>query len=709
MVLDLYLAGTMVIAVLSCHVVYSECPNACSSHGSCGSYDTCSCYRNWIGNDCSERICQFGLAHIDNPKGDLDYSGYVSGPGNTVVRNSGMYPYGTTEQYGQFEDSDGNLLHNTAHEYSECSNKGLCDRKFGVCKCFAGYEGSSCQRLSCPVNETTGLRCNGHGLCEDAKTIAKNDYDNQYDLWDRHSSQGCTCEPGFYGPMCESRTCKVGFDPIFYDTQGSRRHANWSYVISTTSPTTTIWGNYSIIFYDYTGMSWRTSAIDYNARCGDVVHALESLPNDIIKHRSIRCLQWHDYHNISSADESILATPNPYYGTKFTLDFPANPGYLRQPEFDLHLDGSRPTLESTEPNKPASIVAYPDGFQGENYEYFSEKCVGVDANLLLEEDLDSSGSVYQYLGGLTPLEARLLGKCLGDGDGEEDTYSAAGRVLGIDYTWDYGSKINPHLVRLVDQTTDPVTDMCAGRENSVRDANSTMAASCVYTEEGGTDDTLRRPPGFIVPLYYDRVDSRFKIFTRPGVDYSEVTNFAVFTTNGWSQLTSDHAGVRTFPSLPYGQTIYTLNATADYSASDYTGNLDCETNPSNTNGALQCVQKEDIVFFVDPHLNSYSIRSNPKYLNLYRVKRVYRQHRRHDASIRTRNRIMLDQGLNSAWYSENDQARMYVFTPPPAPQYGYRIVSECANRGSCETSTGICECFAGFTGDACSFENNIIY
>lgn len=702
----LYLAWIIVIIIISCAVVYSECPNACSSHGSCGSYDACTCYRNWYGNDCSERICQFGYAHIDNPKGDLDYSGYVSGPDHQVIRNSRMYPMGATEQYGQFEDSVGNLLDNTAHEYSECSNKGICDRKHGTCKCFPGYEGSSCQRLSCPFNKTTGLTCNGHGLCEDAATISSNDYDNKYSLWDKHSSQGCVCEPGYYGSMCDSRTCKVGFDPIFYDEQSSRRHANWSYVISTTHPTANIMGNYSIKFYDYTGMSWRTDAIDYTARCGDVVEALESLPNDVIKHGSIRCLQWLDYHNISSADESIRNPNGNPYGIKYTLDFQANPGLLRQPEFDFYLDGNRPTLQATVKNAPLSITAYPDGFQGDNYEYFPEKCVGVDVNIL-EEAFDSNGNVYHYLGGMTPLEARLLGKCLGDADGE-DTYSAAGKVLGVDYTWDYGSKTNPHLVRLVDQTTDPVTDLCQGRDNSVRDQNGTMAVTCVYTEEDGTDDTVRRPPGFIVPLYYDPADSRFKVFTRPGVDYSELTNFAVFTTTGWAQLTSDHASVHTFPSLPYSQSIYTSNTTADYAHEAYSGNLDCETNPSNTNGALQCVNKEDIVFFIDPHTNSFSIKSNPKYLNLYRIKKVYQELLFHGSPLHHRYRIVLDQGLNSAWVTSDDQARMYVFTPPPAPQHGYRIVSECSNRGTCDTHTGICGCYAGFTGDACSFENNII-
>lgn len=35
-------------------LVVSECPNGCSGHGTCGLYDMCKCYRNWMGNDCSQ-------------------------------------------------------------------------------------------------------------------------------------------------------------------------------------------------------------------------------------------------------------------------------------------------------------------------------------------------------------------------------------------------------------------------------------------------------------------------------------------------------------------------------------------------------------------------------------------------------------------------------------------------------------------------------
>ena len=40
----------------------ASCPNACSGHGTCGTNDECTCFRNWVANDCSERVCTYGMA-----------------------------------------------------------------------------------------------------------------------------------------------------------------------------------------------------------------------------------------------------------------------------------------------------------------------------------------------------------------------------------------------------------------------------------------------------------------------------------------------------------------------------------------------------------------------------------------------------------------------------------------------------------------------
>ena len=78
---------------------WSECENACSGHGTCHSYDMCECYRNYHGNDCSKRVCPYGRAFADTPKGDLDRSGTVTGPEVLVAINSQKYQFGTSESF----------------------------------------------------------------------------------------------------------------------------------------------------------------------------------------------------------------------------------------------------------------------------------------------------------------------------------------------------------------------------------------------------------------------------------------------------------------------------------------------------------------------------------------------------------------------------------------------------------------------------------
>ena len=122
--------------------------------------DSCSCYQNYQGNDCSERTCYFGIAHVDTPKGDLNADGFVSGPLTTVVTGSEVYPWGTTEQFPNADANEG-------HFYMECSNKGICDRKSGQCDCFDGYTGTACARAAC-AND-----CSGHGTCESIRELAE--------------------------------------------------------------------------------------------------------------------------------------------------------------------------------------------------------------------------------------------------------------------------------------------------------------------------------------------------------------------------------------------------------------------------------------------------------------------------------------------------------------------------------------------------------
>jgi len=174
--------------------------------------------------------CPFGRAHVDTPKGDLDSSLILGSSSDVVLSGStGVYPYGTTEGFPLMADTAGNVYSDTAHEYMECSNKGLCDRDRGLCECLPGYDGAACQRASCPsnvqsltpgssLNDRSNLafkifngksafsgrvtqgaqegQCSGHGTCMTQAQLSSLDNNNIYDLWDKDSTMGCKCDPG---------------------------------------------------------------------------------------------------------------------------------------------------------------------------------------------------------------------------------------------------------------------------------------------------------------------------------------------------------------------------------------------------------------------------------------------------------------------------------------------------------------------------------
>ena len=437
--------------------------------------------------------------------------------------------------------------------------------------------------------EGSTVWCSGHGVCRSASYLAVNDYNNSYELWDKDVNFGCQCDPGYMGPNCAQRKCKVGFDPVLAD-HFSRRYANWTLAFLTTSATVTITGNYSIRFFDYAGQPWMTEAISYGAPCADLIYALEHLPRGVIPNGTVRCLQFRDFKAIPRTDEPGLSKGNPFYGSKYTLVFPGNPGLLLPVEVETILDGSRPTLFDNTPVAVAlttrvgtvmkspgiRTVTYANGFSGETTDYFKNRCLGIEVTL-------RAANTYDYLSGLTEMEFRLLARCLGEADGIP-TFSASARVEGQEYAWDYGSIYSPHIIKLVDKTPNAVTDICLPNANTTSFQNIGQADP---TRPLGVRKAMcinPNPPGFYAALYYDKRSTRFILLNRPAVDYSVQTMFWVYTTKGTAIMTTEHAVVFTDPTTPYLNSVYTTNSTKIYGS--YKGNVDCETTVAGESGMV---------------------------------------------------------------------------------------------------------------------------
>jgi len=224
----------------------AQCPNKCSGHGVCGAHSRCTCYANWQGYDCAERTCAFARAWFD--------SAY---------------------------DND------KAHDYAECSGRGICDRKSGECKCFDGYTGDGCRRIACPND------CSGHGTCEftkelgdlteatPAETTAQEWYDtngdevdpgvmlglHRYSKWDAMKTRSCKCDGGWTGIACDKRMCPKGNDPLTSESSDgvTEKYEIQSIIVGDGLDATKAEGFFTLTFTDAYGNEWTTRPI----RTGD--------------------------------------------------------------------------------------------------------------------------------------------------------------------------------------------------------------------------------------------------------------------------------------------------------------------------------------------------------------------------------------------------------------------------------------------------------
>ena len=709
--------GAAALSLTASPLVSAECTNACSGHGDCTAFEMCNCWRNWMGNDCSQRVCGFDLAYVDTPKGDLNHNGVIDDPDQMYIENSHMYPYGTTEKWPRLTTSDHAIITETGHAYMECSNNGYCNRKTGECECLEGFEGATCQRTTCPGYPYQ--ECSGNGVCRSKRQIAHLDNENVYELWDKHITRGCVCDKPFFGPDCSERTCPLGIDPMYLDDSATTRWQTFDLAVLTTAATKD-WNDgahggfstgdayWKIIFYGRDGQKFLTDPLPAAATCNQVIDAINNLPTKPVTIQYSQCVHtsvlnddplggssaWNnvdfmdstrkfDYSNMafwsynslgdttterSSADSSSQALS----GDIYRLHLIDTPGIFPEPEIVyVDIDGSADMMVSA---GDIYTRVWSDGQHGENTDYFADHCDDVTVHLAV----DPSG--YTYFTDLDATEQKLLEQCLGGSDFDDSNN------VGIS-NWDYGSEEYPHFVKIVLTVT--------------------------HTQDYG----------YWVPLIWDSADSRFKLMVpwkrlniNSGLaDTGEDDSFEIYTTKSVFSRVSTQAEV----SFDFAsKTLITSNVTHEFvDTVDYSGDMSCEVvngqnshlaTMKNVSGqAHHCMRKGDkfTVLTMDDWM------TNPANLNIYTVEKISTKNgflkdnqfsgalARHSDHYGT-HIIKTDIATNFA-HSISRPEQFFIYKMYENVESSYTYVSECSNRGICDTDEGICNCFGGYTGNAC--------
>jgi hypothetical protein len=730
------------------------------------SFIDCSIFLLCLLNDklffCFLGICGFSLSVVDTPKGDLDSSDSIDGPDMTLLYNSVNYPYGTSEQFPDTLNSDLHRIDQTAHVYAECSNAGVCNRKTGDCECFEGFEGAFCNRMRCPGDP---LECNGNGICQSLQKTGKSENkDTLYNLWDKNLIRGCICDKGFYGSDCSMRYCKEGLDPEYLDDVATINVPSFFLTILTTANNYDINdgfaqpnpGYFRLRIYDQHDAPYITGPIQAGSTCKQIVDALERLPHRVIPFGKTICIHnsfngqnplattspwkvryqslYNLYANgaklyelssipaiddfgytVSYMNQSKHSTDELLSGDLYYFQFYGNIGYFRQPEINTVLydtNSNKPSLVS----KTGKIVArtWTNGQQGYSIDYFTHHCMNIQIKLK-----NSEGQTFIWGSNFNLLR---FAACLGDSDEIDANNIYLSPTATPHESWEYGTLLNPHLIRLVRQVKDPY--------------DGGFLAAIIYDPNSNFDQLrgTRNSYAILGAFRFLHPIHSLDVFNPEGVIYE------AYTTKGILKVTNtDAEAVFNFGS----NQIYTLNTKFDFHGIasggnvTYDGDISCENLEATTTTAavpgggggvidsrLQCIDKNDLFIILDPHTTN----NNPAYLNLYTAVSIQRfldvqlssieeEYQNWNITIASKfNNItsryrknLIKSDLNVNW-AQNAKAdgKFYIYKFTPHVETTYHFINECSNRGLCNTFEGICECFHSYTGEDCSKQDYVM-
>jgi len=265
--------------------------------------------------------------------------------------------------------------------------------------------------------------------------------------------------------------------------------------------------------------------------------------------------------------------------------------------------------------------------------------------------------------------------------------------------------------------------------------------------------------------------TRFHVFTTKGTLQQVSAHSGAYTQSYTERLMKSAGDGDVNPYNPdffhslHSNVIHTTNTTF----AGAQGQVDCETALDSNGDPLysnyDCLNKGDKIFLIalgdldtqktktytykniagNVITTSYfykttanSLMANPLYPNMYTVEKIGKEVKNPNAADKTnlgelhaeayRQQITLNMGVNAQYMKHLDHddddhgsgrvntdfpgvlATIYKFHPPALNSTGttgYNYVGECSNRGICDSDSGVCECFAGYTGQNCGVINSL--
>ena len=150
-----------------------------------------------------------------------------------------------------------------------------------------------------------------------------------------------------------------------------------------------------------------------------------------------------------------------------------NPGEISPLKINRYLDGKRPTLFTDNVAQTLGAHVYANGFHGENTDYVNDECEGVLVGLATDEVTSTEAKFSHYLSFDDDISFERLKRCLGDGDGITSNNIEV-------YEWDYGTFMNPHLIKLIDATQDKFVEYLRADGSSYKILQAdTLAGMCI--------------------------------------------------------------------------------------------------------------------------------------------------------------------------------------------------------------------------------------